>query len=70
MTTTLEMSDEITLLNSCLVTKYTGPNYFIPEHSDNERAIHPDSSILTVSLGFDATVQFSMFTVEMFGISI
>ena len=49
---------EIPLLNSCLVTKYTGPNSFIPEHSDNERAIHPGSSIFTVSLGLDATVQF------------
>ena len=49
---------KIPLLNSCLVTKYTGPNSFIPEHSDKERAIHPDSSIFTVSLRFDATVQF------------
>ena len=45
-------------LNSCLVTKYTGPNSFIPEHSDNERAIHAESSILTVSIGHDATVRF------------
>ena len=45
-------------LNSCLVTKYTGPNSFIPEHSDNERAIHAESSIFTVSIGHDATMRF------------
>ncbi len=50
--------DNIPLLNSCLVTKYTGPNSFIPEHSDNERAIHADSSIFTVSVGCDATLRF------------
>ena len=49
---------EIPPLNSCLVTKYTGPNAFIPEHSDNERAIHPDSSICTVSVGCESTVKF------------
>ena len=56
MTTTLEMRFHC-LIRVCLVTKYTGPNSFIPEYSDNERASHPDSSIFTVSLGFDATVQ-------------
>ncbi len=50
--------DNVPLLNSCLVTKYSGPNSFIPEHSDNERAIHADSSIFTVSVGCDATVRF------------
>ena len=45
-------------LNSCLVTKYKGPNSYIPEHSDNERAIHPGSSIVTVSLGHDTKVRF------------
>ena len=52
------VKDDVPLLNSCLVTKYTGPNSFIPEHSDNERAIHSDSSICTLSLGHDTTVRF------------
>ena len=30
----------------------------MPEHSDNERAIHPGSSIVTVSLGHDTKVRF------------
>lgn len=49
---------DIPPLNSCLVTKYSGPNSYIPEHSDNERSIHPDSSIFTVSVGHDTTVKF------------
>ena len=44
--------------NSCRVTKYTRANSFIPGHSDNERSIHAESSIFTVSVGLDATVQF------------
>jgi uncharacterized membrane protein YgcG len=44
-------------LNSCLVTKYVGPNSYIAPHSDDERAIHPDSSIVTISLGKSATLQ-------------
>ena len=46
-------------LNSCLVTKYVGPSSYIPPHSDDERAIHPESSIITVSLGFTAEVVFT-----------
>ena len=49
---------ETPLLNSCLVTKYSGPRSYIPEHSDNERSIHPSSNIYTVSVGFDTTVRF------------
>ena len=52
------VASHVPALNSCLVTKYTGANSFIPEHSDNERSIHAESSIFTVSVGFDATVQF------------
>ena len=52
------VGDETPLLNSCLVTKYSGPRSFIPEHSDNERSIHPSSNIYTVSLGCDTTVRF------------
>ena len=46
-------------LNSCLVTKYVGPNAYIPPHSDDERSIHPESSIITVSLGVSAEVVFT-----------
>ena len=47
------------LLNSCVVNKYVGPTSFIPSHSDDERSIHPNSSIFTVSIGKDATVRFT-----------
>ena len=52
------VSSNIPPLNSCLVTKYTGPASYIPEHSDDERAIAADSSIFTVSVGHDATIRF------------
>ena len=45
-------------LNSCLVNRYTGPTSYLPIHSDNERSIHPDSSIYTLSLGHECTVKF------------
>ena len=45
-------------LNSCLVTRYDGPKSFIPSHSDNERCIHAQSNIFTVSLGHQCTVKF------------
>ena len=45
-------------INSCLVTKYSGPNAYIPVHSDRELAIHPESNIITVSLGKESTVRF------------
>ena len=51
--------DDIPPLNSCLVTKYSGPKSYIPAHSDDERSIHHGSNIVTVSLGKDATVCFS-----------
>jgi hypothetical protein len=47
------------LVNSCLVTKYVGPQSSIPRHQDNERAIHHDSNIFTVSLGHEATIEFT-----------
>ena len=45
-------------LNSCLVTCYNGPKSFIPSHSDNERCIHAQSNIFTVSLGHQCTLKF------------
>ncbi len=47
------------LLNSCVVTKYVGPKSYIPLHSDDERSIHPESNIYSVSVGKEATVRFS-----------
>ena len=53
------VSPDTPALNSCLVTKYVGPNSYIAPHSDDERAIHPESSIFTISLGKEATVKFT-----------
>ncbi len=47
------------LMNSCLVTKYVGPDSNIPAHSDDERSIHYDSDIITVSVGRDSIVRFT-----------
>ena len=46
-------------LNSCLVTRYSGPDAYIPDHSDSERSLHPESSIYTISLGKDSVVHFA-----------
>ena len=45
-------------INSCIVTKYSGVSSGIPEHSDNERMIRPDSNIYCVSLGQSRTITF------------
>ena len=37
--------------NSAMITKYSSPSSSIPPHSDDEEAIAPDSTILTISLG-------------------
>ncbi len=52
-------SDRVPPLNSCLITKYVGPSSYIPSHSDDERTIHPESNIVTVSLGKEATIKFT-----------
>ncbi len=46
-------------INSCLVNKYSGPDAFLPRHSDNEQNIAPGSNIFTVSLGCSDTIKFS-----------
>ena len=46
-------------LNSCLITRYKGPNSHIPMHSDNEANIDPESVIVTVSLGQERTLKFT-----------
>ena len=53
------VDDNVPLLNSCVVNKYVGPASFIPSHSDDERSIHPNSSIFTLSIGKEATVHFT-----------
>ena len=53
------VSSETPHLNSCVVNKYVGPNSFIPSHSDDERSIHPESDIFTMSIGKEATVHFT-----------
>ncbi|KAL5251181.1 hypothetical protein ACHWQZ_G016777 [Mnemiopsis leidyi] len=45
-------------INSCLVTRYRGPNSHIPMHSDNEASIDPESDIITVSIGQERTLKF------------
>ena len=52
------------IVNSCLVNRYTGPDSFLPSHSDNEITIHPESSIFTLSLGESAVVKFSVIDSE------
>ena len=46
-------------MNSCLVNYFNGQDSSLPEHSDDERSIHPESSIHTVSLGSSCTVSFA-----------
>ena len=45
-------------INSCLVNKFSGPDSFLKEHSDDEMIIHPESSIYTISLGDTRTISF------------
>ena len=53
------VSSDTPLLNSCVVNKYVGPNSYIASHSDDEKSIHPESHIFTVSIGKEATVHFT-----------
>ncbi len=45
-------------LNSILVNKYEGIDSFLPEHSDDELSIDPQSSIHTISIGDTRKVLF------------
>ncbi|NRB81765.1 MAG: alpha-ketoglutarate-dependent dioxygenase AlkB [Saccharospirillaceae bacterium] len=45
-------------INSCLVNKFTGPDSFLNEHSDDEMNINPESSIFTISLGDPRSITF------------
>ncbi len=43
-------------LNSILVNKFDGPESHLPEHSDDEFSINPESDIFTISLGDSRTI--------------
>ena len=45
-------------INSCLINRYNGPDSSLPQHSDDELSIHPESSIHTVSLGAACSMTF------------
>ena len=47
------------VINSCLVNRYAGEESFLPEHSDNETTINPESSIYTISIGANCQVTFA-----------
>ncbi len=52
-------------LNSILVNKYEGTDSYLPEHSDDEFTIDPQSSIHTISIGSTRQVLFrNVFTKE------
>jgi hypothetical protein len=44
-------------VNQCLINKYTG-EAFLPEHSDDETTIDPESSIFTISIGAKCDIIF------------
>ena len=45
-------------INQCTVNKYLDSSSALPEHSDDEKTIKPDSSIFTVSLGSLRSIMF------------
>ncbi|NRB82001.1 MAG: alpha-ketoglutarate-dependent dioxygenase AlkB [Saccharospirillaceae bacterium] len=45
-------------LNSCLVNFYSGPQSYLPEHSDDETNIDPNSSIFSISIGDTNNINF------------
>ena len=45
-------------INQCTVNKYTDSSIILPEHSDNERTIKPESNIFTVTLGSQRDITF------------
>ncbi len=47
------------VLNSCLVNRYSGPDGFLSEHSDNEPTINPESSIFCISLGESCVMKYA-----------
>jgi alkylated DNA repair dioxygenase AlkB len=47
------------VINSCLINRYDGSDSHLPNHSDREVTIHPESSILTLSLGQICNIKFT-----------
>ena len=45
-------------INSCLVNCYQGADSSLPQHSDDEQSIHPESLIHTISLGATCSMTF------------
>ena len=45
-------------LNQIVVNKYTGEEAYLPEHSDDEATIKPESKIFTVTVGAPRTIIF------------
>ena len=45
-------------VTQCLVNRYSGSRAFLPEHSDNEPSLDPESSIFTLSLGDECDIVF------------
>ena len=49
---------DVPKLNSCLVNRYSSIDAHLPEHSDNEPDIAPESQIFSISLGSSCKVTF------------
>ena len=47
-------------LNSCLINYYPDRKSYMPDHSDDEHQIDPDSFIVTLSLGSERTMYFKL----------
>lgn len=45
-------------INSCLINMYTGGSSFLPEHSDDEPVIKPESNIFTITIGNKCDIKF------------
>ena len=45
-------------LNQIVINKYTGDDAFLPDHSDDEASIKPESHIFTATIGSPRTVKF------------
>jgi hypothetical protein len=54
-----DLCKDLPQINSCLVNRYSGPESFLPPHSDDEATIHPESSIFTLSVGQPCNVVFT-----------
>ena len=59
MINTKYCSEDKPRMNSCLINMYNGTSSSLPCHADDEPTIHPESSIFTLSIGEDCTVEFS-----------